>query len=98
MPQHTPGPWQIMTRDSVGDNIFTESKPHRRIANTYGDAEEYIANARLIAAAPDLLAALERIVAKYEAAPDGPLGCGFVNGDFFAARAAITKARGEVTA
>jgi hypothetical protein len=42
-----------------GDNIFTVEKPARRIANTYGGVDDpvYGANARLIAAAPDLLTA-----------------------------------------
>lgn len=93
MPRHTPGPWQIMTRDSVGDNIFTESKPHRRIANTYGDAEEYIANAHLIAAAPDCLAALEQCAILWTRGIPAHPGTSAVN----AALAAIAKARGEVT-
>ena len=56
MSKHTPGPWTISDRDSVGDNIFGPN--NERIANTYGLFEEkWAANARLIAAAPDLLAA-----------------------------------------
>lgn len=94
MPQHTPGPWQIMVRDSVGDNIFTESKPYRRIANTYGDADEFQANARLIAAAPELLAALEELTDRV----DTVLHAGYVGlNRITAARAAIAKARGEAT-
>jgi hypothetical protein len=59
------------------------------------DPLEAVANARLFAAAPDLLAACEAIMAKYDAAPDGALGIGLVNGDFFRLRDAIKKARGE---
>lgn len=61
---HTPGPWEIRNRDHVGDNIF--SVGGRRIANTFGDQSEgpYAANARLIAAAPDLLEQLEWITEK----------------------------------
>ena len=63
---HTPGPWHVTKRD-CGDNIFADN---RRIANTYGDMDnpEYAANARLIAAAPELLAALEAAHALLELA------------------------------
>lgn len=59
---HTPGPWTVLEGDSVVHILDTSG---RRLAVT--DTKRYwerhdatdIANARLIAAAPDLLAALE---------------------------------------
>lgn len=56
MSSHTPGPWAARRRDHVGDNIFA-SDSGKRIANTYGPTEdaEFAANARLIAAAPEML-------------------------------------------
>lgn len=60
MPKHTPGPWVVTERD-CGDNIFTASKPHLRIANTYGgmEYEDFAANARLIAMAPTMFEFVE---------------------------------------
>lgn len=55
-PAHTPGPWK-------GNGTLIESDAPSYIAsvNYAGSVEETRANARLIAAAPELLAALERI-------------------------------------
>lgn len=73
--KHTPGPWRICGNDRGGckcGNVW--SKKHdfvvaRAISKlSYGQLDEgcseetAVANARLIAAAPDLLAALEKIV------------------------------------
>jgi hypothetical protein len=61
---------------------------------------EQCANARLIAAAPDLLAALSELLAEWDErdriAAQEP-GCGGLNetGGVVLARAAIAKARGE---
>jgi hypothetical protein len=83
--KHTPGPWSI---EAVKDYM----RPH----DTGIDSEipESIANARLIAAAPDLLEALRALAECVEGyrqtgclgAWDKPLG---------EARAAIAKAEGE---
>ena len=54
--QHTPGPWAISK--PIGGNVYIE-KGNRLIGHIYRDNRE--ANARLIAAAPDLLAALVAI-------------------------------------
>ncbi len=61
---HTPAPWAIETdsEDPQTLNIRSESVPF--VASVWGDGGpsfEQAANARLIAAAPDLLAALEMI-------------------------------------
>lgn len=60
---HTPGPWKI--RDSSPSFVGTDDK---LVAMVYGDDEEcnvddrMLANSRLIATAPDLLAALKLLV------------------------------------
>ena len=55
--QHTPGPWKI-----EGDNIYGPNG--QRIADVWSGYEDEIhADARLIAAAPELLAALREMVA-----------------------------------
>jgi len=61
MTHHTTGPWEVRERDHVGDNIF--SADNKRIANTFGppDAPEFAANARLIAAAPEMAAEIARL-------------------------------------
>jgi hypothetical protein len=63
MNEHTPGPWTVT--DAVADDgelLFHEIRADRKtLASTW--ARPHIANARLIAAAPELLAVLERICA-----------------------------------
>jgi hypothetical protein len=70
--KHTPGPWAIVKstlRYSVEDGQGNE------IASCPGDAQGY-AEAALIAAAPDLFAAMSELVAAHEeiAACDLPAG------------------------
>lgn len=69
MSQHTPGPWR-MTLDEFGD--YTIQPQHEELAiaavvngemrRMGGQSGEHEANARLIAAAPDLFAALMGIM------------------------------------
>ncbi len=97
MIKHTPGPWHIEGQDIVDDNRLW------LITRTISTDDEAIAavdeaNARLIAAAPDLLAALKQLVTDYGDClmSDVP---GPTDADglavFAAARAAIAKAEGE---
>lgn len=88
--KHTPGPWTRnraintvdMGRYSVICPFGADSKKH---------VSEIEANMRIIAAAPDLLAALEAIIKMI-----GPYaGQGRMDAEIAAARAAIAKARGE---
>ena len=63
MPKHTPGPWETVG----GLGVYTQDqpgKPVRQIVhNTKGaDREEARANARLIAAAPEMLDLLRSII------------------------------------
>lgn len=62
MSKHTPGPWMVLPSVQNGQfAILTKHGPRKDIACTYGfpgDPRE--ANARLIAAAPEMLALLRR--------------------------------------
>jgi hypothetical protein len=102
--QHTPGPWTV-TDDwyighAHGGGTFAEVKSCARVPTQAHD--EHRANARLIAAAPEMLAALRAILAE-------PYGCSLCDSGkprnpskghqadcpFEAARAAITRAEGK---
>jgi enoyl-CoA hydratase/carnithine racemase len=68
MPQHTRGPWIVASYEQ-GQSYVVESARHYRVCEV-GDLNESpqnAANARLIAAAPDLLAAC-RAALDYDAA------------------------------
>jgi ABC-type tungstate transport system permease subunit len=55
--QHTPGPWEVEVADSLYNTFY--------IVNESRDSDEVDqANARLIAAAPELLAALQDLVSE----------------------------------
>jgi hypothetical protein len=75
---HTPGRWRIY-KDKYAlfeKNRFVISEDGVLIADTYADypdtnlglpeEEEFPANARLIAAAPDMLEAAEKVLARWE--------------------------------
>lgn len=73
MNNHTPGPWSYeledsqLIRDSEGNSIVEVFLPMHRELGYDKSAEIQEANARLIAAAPDLLEALKQLMADYEA-------------------------------
>ena len=94
--QFTPGPWR-----AGGNHVFAVTRSGREqwIASTdspYVSAEEPLSNGRLIAAAPDLLAALKNIVPRFErcmiAHKNSPE---IAAQNVKAARAAIAKAEGR---
>ena len=95
MSKHTPGPWTANkpTRDNGRAEIHAGCMLVAQAFNWMLDAEgdeQCWADARLIAAAPDLLEALKEIV-------DAADGAGWEQLDpsFKKARAAIAKATGE---
>ena len=58
-PQHTPGPWHVVFHHPKLVKVETARVV---ICDSFGGlSDETIANARLIASAPDLLFALERL-------------------------------------
>ena len=106
MSKHTPGPW---TYEKSGRESGLEGDmpaifgPDREVICDFGDSTQYYptegvppseADARLIAAAPDLLQALQELIAE----ADAPVGWSGHNGNtagFDMARAAIAKAEGK---
>ena len=90
MSERTPGPWAIF-RATQGPNILVvsvEDAKGRRIAHLWRDGAEREANACLIAAAPELLEALEWALSYAETLATDEDGLD-------KACAAIAKARGE---
>ena len=94
--KHTPGPWEarefaVMDHEQTkGIGIYSGDDCMSDLVFGQGWSDDQVrANARLIAAAPELLAALEELCAdKYLSDP--------INADRMAnARAAIAKAKGE---
>lgn len=85
MSKHTPGPWIITKGDEWTDCIHTETEKQGiwTVASVNKRRYEFEANRRLIAAAPELLAALIDMVD------------GYSMGGAERARAAIAKATGE---
>jgi len=82
---HTPGPWRTNYRMVTPVNAAQDGSAD--VCHVYGDEETEIANARLIASAPDLLAACERWLAI-----SGPQDAIEAR---FAIQEAVKKARGE---
>ena len=98
---HTPGPWTALRMHTGGWDVFDPRG--RDVVTVYGggvEIESREANARLIAAAPDLLDALQKLVALHDTfcARHGNQEDAYNLvatrwADFDAARAAILKAR-----
>lgn len=93
--QHTPGPWTFDTKRSparlVAGNSAALAMVYLTDPETKKRSAEHLANARLIAAAPELLEALEALYVQEDwegedIDPASPIG---------KARAAIASARGE---
>lgn len=84
---HTPGPWALqdlgLEAHLKTNDRFLIVSTFFRVATVPGDGTETAANAILIAAAPELLAALKHLIRN-----GGP-------GDFPQAEAAIAKAEGR---
>ena len=104
--KHTPGPWRVAGRRTFGPSTGARDITHTVVAMPHPNGEWEVigvrsaneeADARLIAAAPDMLEALEAMLAMYESAPEYPTMAEI--DEMLAvdekARAAIKKARGE---
>lgn len=96
--KHTPGPWIIEKRVNTFSFVINSDNPRKCIADSWDintGPIETEANARLIAAAPELLEALKDL---YAQACGMPKSCGH---DFTCicpgdkAKAAIAKAEGK---
>ena len=93
--KHTPGPWRVAPAGDYSSGVNIDA-PTGYVALVGGDISDPIeADARLISAAPDLLAALEKAV-KHYGKPGGPWNVPSEPGTWIAdAHAAIAKAKGE---
>ena len=100
---HTPGPWNFSASfDSVerrvkhGDNpplVWAIASGINSAHPDYMPRAEQIANARLIAAAPELLDALDRISTAYDETLRHPIASQLLQA-IYRSRAAIAKAKG----
>lgn len=98
MTEHTPGPWTLDEHPQAGDWIVTaarSSTDDRAIGRVVTWRPEWRANARLVAAAPDLLAALRDIADDCGWVPEPRTGLERQMAE--RARAAIAKATEEDT-
>lgn len=93
MTGHTPGPWRAKGAEVYCGRLRVCSQVNAADAslNIGGSVERSHANARLIAAAPDLLEALEGVIPYLEEDPDDE---GDYNERIRTVRAAIAKAKG----
>lgn len=98
--KHSPGPWRLADTDVVADAFGEEVLIAGVYAGGYtrggnGNRERLEANARLIAAAPELLEALKAILADCgETTMDGYVENSIHSDEVNKARAAISKATG----
>ena len=95
--KHTPGPWELTDLDNYPEAEFcinAVATPYSLIAECFsGSDEQRLANARLIAAAPDLLEICEIVLARLDLEPVNAV---FPNSAMRSTlRAAIAMAKGE---
>ena len=98
---HTQGPWTIQysTNDYEGNLIYANRVVAATITEEASEATpEDEANARLLATAPELLAALRALVISIENVDFSPLDGVYDQIPWAQAEAAIAKATEEVTA
>jgi hypothetical protein len=93
-PKHTPGPWRVeydhICTDDLSVRICRTPEPGRRASISQQDA-----NARLIAAAPELLEWLKESVEHAEKFIDADDPENTIPGFYWSAKAAIAKAEGR---
>lgn len=82
---HTPGPWTILAEDY---RVYAEDDYPVALASSHRESEQRLANAHLIAAAPDLLEACELMLTVAGLDREAPHAVNVM-------RAAIAKARGQ---
>jgi hypothetical protein len=91
MSKHTPGPWTV----GGPTGYINQLEINPCIGVVYGAGEELRANARLIAAAPNLLEALEDLVCLAEAAMRESDGEWSIDEELRDARAVIAQVKGK---
>jgi len=93
----TPGPWAVYPGTDGNEICAVDHSPGlpiRQVICGPRRGENWIANAHLIAAAPDMYEALQDLIALAEHAMR-EAGDYDINGELEDARAALAKARGE---
>ena len=109
MIKHTPGPWKVNKQFVSGvsiesmngrivflnNHVECEGKPCGSISSQDKSQEEINANAQLISAAPDLLAACKILTEQYNSSADIRMGGNLTNEGFLKANKAINKVEGE---
>jgi hypothetical protein len=99
--KHTPRPWTARGENVHGIQIGADKPNHPAgyvgitSVNTFRNRDEGEANARLIAAAPELLAALKFLVDRGLTYFEGRTSPGFTREQIEKAREAIAKAEGR---
>lgn len=98
MSKHTPGPWiavgsWVEVEDDDIPDICTCDPNHMGQASLPRSDEEVVANARLIAAAPEMLEALEQFSGVMDRASDWP----DTTSDMLALRNAVEYARSVIS-
>jgi hypothetical protein len=94
--KHTPGPWTAYNASNGRIYKFWRIKAGKHVVATVSDIDltnEDYANARLIAAAPELLEALETLINLHEGVDDG--GSGIEPEDWQTAKDVVSKALGH---
>lgn len=94
---HTPGPWMLTERTIYALNEQGANRFHASVRDNYAPTYELNANARLMAAAPELLDALEKIKLRLEVYLDDERDMAESSMQLCLdyAQQAIAKARGE---
>lgn len=91
----TSGPWKWDAEGTRGFPVLYGGKDGGTAVLALPGDRSYLyldsADAKFIEATPELVCALQEIVMQYEALPDGPLGKGFTNGPFLAAKALLER-------
>lgn len=98
MNTYTEGPWTVEQDDDGSCGIVSPDSKYLAFTAGAKDTEAELLNARLIAAAPDLLAALEAVLrwARTSGTGDSELvSAALTAKEFTHARGAIAKAKGE---
>lgn len=100
MSEHTPGPWMMgdLAKGGCCEILPITGDRHLAICDVWSHEkpfEEQSANARLIAAAPDLLSELLKAEAYVELQTSDPRNAKLARQDLKSIRAAIAKATGE---
>ncbi len=94
MSKHTPGPWSIA--NGSPPQVIAPGKCDICAMSGAASNESVMADARLIAAAPDLLEALQALVARHFTYHGGfVVDCNISEEEVERARAAIQRATGE---